>query len=284
MSKTANTWELMKSSWAVLMRDPVLLIFPAVSGIACFLVLLTFIVPALGLPGGGMRSLAHGYGGIGGYLLLFCYYLCNFFVVFFFNAALVDFVNTRMRGGQPTLGESLRAAAACMPQIAMWAVVASTVGVVLKALESRAGFLGRIVIALIGVAWTLVTYFVVPVIVIERKSAFDAIGGSKDMLARTWGKQIVSGLGYGLIGFLLTVPAILVIGLAVVGLVASHGLHAGGWGSLAVVAVLYLVALGIVLSALRAIFGVVLYLFARTGEAPQGFDAGALRGAIQPAA
>jgi len=283
MSKTANTWDLMKSSWAVLMRDPVLLLFPVVSGVACFMVLLTFIVPAIGIGGSGMRSLAHGYGGAAGYLLLFCYYVCNFFVVFFFNAALVDFVATRLRGGQPTMGGSLRAAAACLPQIAMWAVVASTVGVVLKALESRAGFLGRIVVALVGVAWTLVTYFVVPFIVVERQNAFDAIGSSKDLLGRTWGKQIVSGLGYGLIGFLLTVPAIAVIVLAIVGLAASQGMHAGGWGSLAVVALLYLVGLGIVLSALRAIFGVVLYLFARTGEAPAGFDAQALRGAIQPA-
>jgi hypothetical protein len=162
-------------------------------------------------------------------------------------------------------------------------VVASTVGIVLKALESRAGFLGRIVIAIVGVAWTLVTFFVVPLIVVERKGAFEAIGGSKDLLASTWGKQIVSGLGYGLIGFLLTLPAIVVIGLAVFGLAASQGHHAGGWGSLAVVAVLYLFALGIVLSALRAIFGVVLYRFARTGAAAAGFDPATLRGAIQPA-
>lgn len=283
MSKTANTWDLMKSSWAVLMRDPVLLVFPVISGAACFLVLLTFIVPAFGLGGAGMRSLAHGYGGVLGYVLLFCYYVCNFFVVFFFNAALVDFVAKRLQGGEPTIGGSLQAAVACLPQIAMWAVLASTVGVVLKALESRSGFLGRIVISLLGVAWALVTYFVVPLIVLERKGAFEALGDSKDLLARTWGKQIVSGLGYGLIGFLLTVPALVVIGLAIFGLVASQGEHAGGWGSLAVLALLYLVALGIVLSALRAIFGVVLYLFARTGNAPAGFDAGALRGAIQPA-
>jgi hypothetical protein len=119
MSKTANTWELMKASWALLMRDPVLLLFPVIAGAACFLVLLTFIVPAFGLGGAGMRSLAHGYGGAAGYLLLFCYYVCNFFVVFFFNAALVDFVATRLAGGTPTVGGSLRAAVACMPQIAM---------------------------------------------------------------------------------------------------------------------------------------------------------------------
>jgi hypothetical protein len=283
MSKTATTWELMKASWHVLMRDKELLVFPVVSGIACFLVLLTFIVPALGVGLARSGDPLGGRGEILAWVLLFFYYLCNFFVVFFFNAALVDFVVTRMRGGEPAIGESLRAAVACLPQIALWAIVSSTVGVVLKALEGRAGFLGRLAVALVGVAWALVTYFVVPIIVVERKGALEAVGGSKDLLAKTWGKQIVSGLGYGLIGFLLTIPAIAIVVAAFVGVLASHGSHAGGWGTLAVAAVLYLVGLVIVLSALRAIFGVVLYLFAKTGSAPEGFDAGTLRGAIQPA-
>jgi len=283
MSKTTTTWELMKASWHVLMRDKALLVFPVVSGVACFLVLLTFVVPALGLGAAGQGNLFRGQGGVLGYVLLFCYYLCNFFVVFFFNAALVDFVVTRMHGGEPSIGASLRAAAACMPQIAAWAVVSSTVGVVLKALEGRAGLLGRLVISLVGVAWTLVTYFVVPIIVVERKGALEAVGNSKDLLARTWGKQIVSGLGFGLLGFLLTIPAIAIIVAAIAGVAISQGHYAGGWGTLAIAAVLYLVALTIVLSALRAIFGVVLYMFAKTGSAPEGFDAAALRGAIQPA-
>jgi hypothetical protein len=283
MSKTATTWELMKASWRVLMRDKALLLFPVVSGVACFLVLLTFVVPALGLGAAGQGNLFRGQGGVLGYVLLFCYYLCNFFVVFFFNAALVEFVVTRMHGGEPSIGASLRAAAACMPQIAAWAVVSSTVGVVLKALEGRAGLLGRLVVSLVGVAWTLVTYFVVPIIVVERKGALEAVGDSKDLLARTWGRQIVSGLGFGLLGFLLTIPAVAIIIAAIAGVAISQGHYAGGWGSLAIAAVLYLVALTIVLSALRAIFGVVLYMFAKTGSAPEGFDAAALRGAIQPA-
>ncbi len=285
MNKTATTWQLMKDSWRVLMNDKVLLLFPLISGAACFLVLLTFVVPTLGLGAAGMGGRLRGGGGgeFWSYVLLFCYYVCNFFVVFFFNAALVDFVVTRMRGGEPTVSASLRAAVACISQIAMWAVIASTVGVVLKAFESRAGFLGRIVLSLLGVAWALVTYFVVPIIVVERKGAFEAVGDSKDLLARTWGKQIVSGLGYGLIGFLLTIPAVIAIFAAIVGVGVSHGSFVGGWATLAVAAALYLIALVIVLSALRAIFGVVLYLFAKTGVAPEGFNGEDLRRAIAPA-
>ena len=270
MSKTATTWQLMKSSWRVLMRDKALVLFPVISGSACFLVLLTFLLPLLGIEAFG-------------YLLLFCYYLCNFFVIYFFNAALVHFVVTRVNGGMPTLGGSLRAAAGRMPQIAAWSVISATFGLILKVLESRVGWLARIVIAVIGIAWALVTYFVVPIIIIEGKGALEAVGDSKDLLARTWGKQIVSGLGYGLIGFLLTAPAQLVIVFAIIGAIALRGEYVVLWALLAIAAVLYIVTVGIVLSALDAIFGVVLYLFAKTGNAPEGFAAADLRGAIRPA-
>ena len=277
MGKVATTWQLMKDSWGVLMRDKELLLFPVASGVATLLVLATFVLPFVGAT--VFRS-ASTHGAVF-YVVLFCYYVCNFFVIVYFNAALVAHVVTRLRGGEPTIGQSLGAATACLPQIAAWALVSATIGVVLKWLSERAGFLGRIAVALVGFAWTLVTYFVVPIIVIERKGALDAVGESKDLLANTWGQQIVSGLGYGVIGFLLSLPAIVII----VGAVATGStLHSfAAFGTLAVAAVLYLVTVGIVVSTLRAIFGAVLYIYVKTGEAPAGFDASVLRAAVRPA-
>ena len=278
MGKIAITWQLMKDAWGVLMRDKELLVFPVVSGLATFLVLVTFVVPFIGA---AMVGAGKGPGNAVMYVVLFCYYVCNFFVIIYFNAALVAHVVARLRGGDPTLGQSFAAATACLPQIALWAIIASTVGVVLKWLSERAGFLGRIAISLVGVAWALVTYFVVPVLVIERKGALDAVGESKDLLVKTWGQQIASAVGYGIIGFLLSIPAYIVIVFAIFTGAAAHSFAA--FGVLFTVAVLYIVALGIVMSALRAIFGAVLYLYARTGEAPAGFDASLLRSAIKPA-
>jgi len=274
----ATTWQIMKDAWALLMRDKELLVFPLVSGVATFLVLVTFVIPFVGA---AIYAGGKGPGNAVMYAVLLCYYVCNFFVVIYFNAALVAHVVTRLRGGEPTLGQSFAAATACLPQIAMWALVASTVGVLLKWLSDRAGFLGKIALAILGVGWTLVTYFVVPILVIERRGAFDAIGDSKDLLARTWGQQIVSALGYGLIGFLLSIPAYVVIVFAIFTGAAAHSFAA--FGVLLTAAVLYLVALGIVMSTLRAIFGAALYQYAKTGEAPAGFDPAVLRGAIRPA-
>jgi hypothetical protein len=282
MSRTALTWQLMKSSWHVLMRDKSLLVFPLVSGVCCLLVMATFLVPTITLFG-SVGGTFHGTSDVTGYALLFGFYVCTFFVIYFCNAALIDFVVTRVRGGEPTVRDSLRAAIACLPQIALWSIVSSTIGTLLKIIESRSGFLGRIVTSLVGLAWTLVTYFVVPMIVIERKGALEAIGESKDLLRKTWGQQVVGGLGYGLIGFLLALPAIALIVVGFVGLLASGFSHMSGYAALIVVALLYFVALGIVMSALQAIFGAVLYMFARTGKTPAGYDATALRQALTPA-
>ncbi|MET0917964.1 MAG: DUF6159 family protein, partial [Burkholderiales bacterium] len=234
MGKIATTWQLMKDSWGVLMRDKELLLFPVASGVATFLVLLTFIVPFIGAAFWGSRA---GPSDTVFYVVLFCYYLCNFFVIVYFNAALVAHVVTRLRGGEPTIGQSLRAVTACIGQIAAWAIVSSTVGVALRWLSERAGLLGQIAIAIVGIAWTLVTYFVVPIIVVERKGVFDAIGDSKDLLRETWGQQIVSGLGYGLIGFLLSLPGIVILVAAVIAGVSMQSFAA--FGTLTAAALLY---------------------------------------------
>lgn len=278
MGRIATTWELMKSSWRVLMQDKALLLLPLISGIAGLLVLAAFILPIIGTGGGIGHSAS-----VATYIIGFCYYLCNFFVIYFFNAALVDYVVTRLRGDEPTIGNSLREAAACAPQIAMWAIAAATVGVVLQTIQSRAGFLGKLVAGLLGIAWTLVTFFVVPMIVIERKGAIEAISDSTAMVKKTWGQQVVSGVGYGLIGFLLTLPAI-VIGVLLLVVLGAGGVHGFAPYALVVVAcIAWIIAVAVVMSALKAIFGVVLYLFAKTGKVPAGFAEADLRNAIAAA-
>lgn len=283
MSKTATTWQLMKSSWRVLMRDKVLLVFPVISSIACFLVLLTFALPLLGVEAAKALGIFRGGIEVFGYLLLFFFYLGNFFVITFCNGALVHFVVTRAQGGEPTVGGSLRAMMERLPQILAWSSLSATIGVVFKVVESRGGDPGSLVAGIAGIAWALVSYFVVPFIVIERKGTLEAVAASKDLLGRTWGKQILSGLGYGLIGFLLTAPAQLVILFAIIGAIVTWGAHWAIWAAIALSALFYMFMVAIALSALDAIFGAALYLFARTGSPPEGFTTAELQAAVRPA-
>jgi hypothetical protein len=103
----------------------------------------------------------------------------------------------RFKGGDPTLVDGFRAAAARLPQIAGWALVAATVWLWLRVIESRSERVGEIVAGLLGMTWSAVPYFVVPVIVIERTGPVDAFRRPVSILRRTWGEALSANFGVG---------------------------------------------------------------------------------------
>src|SRR5690606_4396927 len=160
-AKLTNSWELVKASWEVLRSDKELLIFPIVSFVAVLLVSISFFVPIglIGYNDGNVNAL--------GYVLLFLYYVVMYTVIFFFNTALVGAALKRLEGGDPTLSDGLSIATSRLGQIIGYAVIASTVGVALNWLRDQ-GFIGRIAAGLIGFAWGVATFLVVPVLVVEN--------------------------------------------------------------------------------------------------------------------
>jgi hypothetical protein len=273
-------WMLAKLSLRVLKEDRSLLVFPLLSGIACLLVLATFIGGWFVIPGAtvatgdGQRDLS-----TLGWLMLFAYYFVNYFVIVFFNAALVSCAMMRFSGEVPTVGAGLRIARARIVNIAAWALLAATVGVVLKMIEERVALVGRIVIALVGAAWTIGCYFVVPVLVVEDAGPIDAFKRSVGILKKAWGESIVSNTGLGLIVFLSTIVLLVVVGMLTVVLGASGG----GWfalvtGGVLMAAVVVLAAL--VGSALNAIVLSALYIYATEGKLPAAFSGSGLQHAF----
>src|SRR5690606_33503734 len=105
---------------------------------------------------------------------LFAYYFVNYFVIIFFNSALISCAIIRFKGGNPTLSDGFSAASSRLPQIAGWAAVAATVGVVLRIIESRSEKVGEIVAGLLGMALSAVTSFVAPLIVVVRTGPVSA--------------------------------------------------------------------------------------------------------------
>jgi len=206
---------------------------------------------------------------------LFLFYLCNYFVITFFNAAIIACAVRRMQGGTATVGDGLRDAAGRLPLIAGWALVSATVGLILRIIEDRSERVGRIVAGLLGMAWTVVSYLVVPVLVIERKGPFAALKDSTAMLRRTWGEQVVGNFSFGLMFFVLALPA---LAMVVLGFVTGSAV---GLSLCIGVAVIYLVVLSLIQSALQGIFQAAVYLYARDGHA-SGFSNELLSGAMQP--
>jgi Family of unknown function (DUF6159) len=127
--RLSNGWHLAKESWHVLKMDKELLVFPFVSGISCMFVLASFALP---LWNSQYASVIFDEGKIPNdpiaYLILFAFYAVNYFVIVFFNSALVACAIIRFRGGDPTLGDGFRASFNRLPQIAMWALASATVG------------------------------------------------------------------------------------------------------------------------------------------------------------
>ena len=278
MGKFARSWALAKASLGVLRSDKELLVFPMISAVAVVLVIASFALPVFGLE--LYKGLA-GEDGITatGYLLGFLFYLVQYFVIFFFNSALVGAAMIRLDGGDPTVADGLRIARGKWLQILGYAAIAATVGLMLRAIEERAGFVGRIVIGLIGVAWTVATFLAVPVLVARDVGPIEAVKESAGLLGRTWGENLIGNGGLGLVMFLLNVALVLVFGAVTVAF-AVNGLAVLAVATV-VVGVLAVLGLALVQAALSGIYSAALYRFAVMGDAPQGFDGVLLREAFQ---
>ncbi len=280
--RLATSFALARSSWQVLRLDKQLLIFPLLSGLGCLLVLASFALPFLAHPQ-WLDFLDNRGQGIGQpppwvYVVAFAYYFCSYFVVIFFNAALISCALVRFNGGTPTLADGFQAAASRLPQILAWALVSATVGVLLKALENAHEKIGEIVSALLGTAWTVITFFVLPVLVVERVGPFDAVRRSLAILRRTWGEALIGNMGIGFFVFLLALPW---IGLSIIGgMVSMAGATVLGGIILALAVAYFLVWLAIG-PALNGIFVGALYQYAANGRVPEGFEPDAMRRAFR---
>lgn len=270
----SRSWALTKASAAVLRSDKELLLFPVISSIAALLVAATFIVPIVGLrlfEGGQMGPL--------GFVVGFLFYVCQYFVIFFFNVALVGAAMIRLEGGDPTVADGLRIAQSKIGVILGYAAIAATVGIVLKAAQERAGLLGKIVIGLIGAAWTVATFLVVPVLVTQNVGPIDALKESVSLLKKTWGENIIGTGGIGL-AFGMIVFGVMMVGAVIA--IAASAISPYLALTFGVITILAVLLLSVIQAALSGIYSAALYRYAVDGQAPAGFESGALQIAFKP--
>lgn len=280
--RMSNGWALTRQSWRVLMLDKELLLFPLISGFCCLLVLGSFAAP---LYGTGYFETVMNDGQIDQqaldnplvYVVLFAFYFVNYFVIIFFNSALIACAIIRFQGGNPTLSDGLSAASKRLPQIVAWALVSATVGLILKIIESRSKKVGQIVAGLLGAVWSIATYFVVPVLVVEKAGPVDAFKRSTSILRKSWGEALVSNFGIGLLTFIPTFLAFLVLAGGIFAIVTEKVVL----GVLLIVCALFSILLISLISAtLNSIVIAALYLFAAQGKVPEQMDRSLLENAF----
>ena len=185
----------------------------------------------------------------------------------------------RLDGGDPSVADGLRIARGKWLPILGYAAIAATVGMLLRALEQRAGFIGRVVVGLTGVAWTLATFLTVPVLVARDVGPLEAVKQSAALLQRTWGENLIGNGGIGLALGLVNL-GVIGLGAALAIAFASQGLAVAAVAT-AVLAGMVVLGVALIHSALSGIYSAALYRYAVQGQAPGGFDAALLQGAFQ---
>ncbi len=265
-NRISNSWELVKASASVLKADKELLIFPILSTIGVILLTAVFIIPML--LGGIFDTLVTDEFPVIGAVIGFFYYVTMYTIIFFANTALVGAAMIRLRGGDPTVSDGLRIAFKQFRNILGYALIAATVGMILNAIRERSNFLGKIVISIIGFAWNIGTFLVVPVLAVEGVGPIDAIKKSANYLKRTWGEQLAGNFGIGAVTGLITF-GVMLLGGAGIAFAVSLGFPAI---PLVILLILVIVILGLISATLNGIFTAALYEYAVTGEVAGYFE------------
>ncbi|MDH5506488.1 MAG: DUF6159 family protein [Anaerolineae bacterium] len=279
-TRISNSWNLFKASLAVLRADKELLVFPVVSAIGVIAANLAFIIPFM--LGGLFDNLALGGFPFFGYVFLFIFYVAQYAAIYFINTALVGAALIRLRGGDPTLRDGFRIASGKLVPILGYAAIAATVGIILRQLSNQKKGFGRFIASLLGAAWSIATFLVVPVLAAEDTGPIAAIQRSVELLKKTWGEQIAGNLSINAV-MGLAYFATFLGGIGATIFTRLNNLPLLVTGAVAVPFLLLFLSLAVVGATLNGIFSAAVYQFATAGETSAFFPAELVQHAFRPA-
>lgn len=272
-----QTLRLIGVSWRVLQLDRELVVFPLVSflGVAVVAAIAAGVFGGIGTLGriGGEEAQVRAVD----IVVTLVAYFASLYVVIFCNAALIAAARERLGGGDPNVASGFRAVRVMWLAILGWTLITGTVGLILRILQSVAGsadnpilrIIGLILVSIIGAVWAYITFFVVPVLVVERIGPIEAIRRSSGYFNRTWGEQLTAQFSFFFIYLLaILIAAVPVIILALI------------WPAVAIIAAVVLGGLAIAsVQAMEGIFKAALYNWVSDGKSNQWFDDALLRDA-----
>ncbi len=220
-TRFSNGWNIAMNSWSVLKENRQLILFPILSGISLVLVIASFFLIAFASVGWnfeGFRDIQDQSTAVH-YAIVFVYYLVNYFIIVFFNTALIHCTHLYFNGEKPTIRQGLQFAFSRIGVLLSWAAFAATVGTALRLLQDNLGSIGKFITGLIGIVWSVTTFFVVPVIAYENLGPIAAFKRSATMMKEKWGERLGAGFSFGLIQLLSFIV------LAAVGALLGWAIH-----------------------------------------------------------
>ncbi len=202
--RLSNGWKLGKMSLETIKDNPSLMLFPVVSGAALTLIVISFLGGGYFLfadslmEGVNMGVESEGTMDIIMYVAGFLFYLVNYFIIVFFNVGLVYCARHILEGEETSFAEGISYAMTRTQTILAWAALAATVGMIIKTIQERSGSLGQILAGIIGIVWSVATFFVVPIIAYEDVNPIEAVKRSGQIMKDKWGESIGSNFSFGL--------------------------------------------------------------------------------------
>ena len=284
-TRLQTSWELMKTSLFVLRDHPRLLLFPLVSG-CCLIVLVAFFLTPLvfvALGSAAIQGAWHGgsWAGRGAQDLkevfgwiYYSYgaliYLVSIFAATFFNVAFYNEIMKALGGDPVSLGGGLRFAWRKLPAIALWSLLAGTVGLLIRAIENRLGWLGKLVMGFVGVVWSVAAVFAIPVIIRrEDSNPLAVLRDSAMTLKRTWGESLAGFVGIRLGGMVLVLLTMVTGACVALGYALFHShwflITGGAFWVLGFVVTSFLIAMA------THVYRCALYVYASEGVLPGTF-------------
>lgn len=277
MGTFGDSWLLTKCAFRTIREDKALLVFPLVSGLAAVAILVMFVVGLFSLSFWSGLS-ASNFQLVVGVLAIVVYFLL-WIVSIFFTGALIGAAMMKLNGGQPKFSDGIAAARGRIGRLIVWALIAGTVMILIRAISQRIrGLPGMIVGVAAGVAWGVMTYFVVPVLMFEQETAWGSLKRSANLYLHHFGRTFVSNIALGLLLALGFVAAI------VLGIVGAYLLFSGLVlvGVIVILAALVLFVFMMILSAAaEGVLVTALYRYATTGQVVPGLIPQRLVGTVQ---
>jgi hypothetical protein len=198
MSRIENGWKITVNCFKILKANQKLIAFPILSGISVTLIIASFFTAIFAAAGWHFENVDV-QNDAARYVLIFVFYVVNYFIVVFFNIALIHCTHLYFKGEEVIIKKGLQFSLSRIGSIFTWALFAGTVGFILKMIQQRSGIVGKIITGLVGIVWSIATFFVIPIIAYENVGPIDAIKRSTQLMKQKWGETLVSRFSFGLI-------------------------------------------------------------------------------------
>ena len=223
-------WQLSKLSFSVIKADPELLLYTFLSAIMVFATIGAASYPAYEADQteGSHWAMTEGTDSETGEVTseltnqyrawIFLTYMIGSIVVVFWNSAIIVSAHERLTGGDPSIMTGIKVAFSRIHIIVLWGIITGTVGLLLRIARDAISnnqkahpavkILAYIVLWLVEVAWWIYTFFIIPMIVLEKKGIGEGLRDGRALFGKTWGENVVSGLGIGfmsIIGIVISV-------------------------------------------------------------------------------